>query len=433
MGGRESREISLDLGVLRAPDAAEVLAAVDPGERGKLLDSLSPERLGQVLVELDPQMQRETVSAIGDDRAAFVLATLPSDDRVEVLRSLSVDARERVLSRLEPGTRAFMLPLLAQSPDTAGGIMSLEVPTIRAAWTVKSARVELRENPPRSENTTTLFVLDEREILVGRVSLVRLLIEAEESRIESVMQRDVVAVSPDTDQEEAAALAARYGLPALPVVDDDRKLLGVVSFDDLFDVIDEEEAEDFAYFAGTGGEPPLEHSFTRAVRGRLPWLLLGLVGGIANVFVMESFAGELEKRVSVAFFVPAVLGLSGAVAIQSSSLVVRGLSKGFMRGRPIPRVASRELRVALVLGTFLGAVLAATAYVLSGGHSVLAWTLLTALIAVVPVAAMTGALIPLFLAQLGLDPAVAMGPFLTAVNDIVALALYLAIASTLLG
>lgn len=437
-----------DLGPLVADrhpaDLAAAMSGLEAQQQLRLLRELPARQAAGILAELEELSCKHLVRDLDEQTLGSLLACLPSQTAVGVLEHLDEDERNRVLAALEGRLGRAVRQRMVYPEESAGRIMRTEVPRVRidrdVAQTIETLRrdfgdagAEARSSGFDGRSLEAVFAVDAQERLVGQVSPARLLLARPEQPLEPLVRKDVPSIPPEMDQEEVADLAVRYDLVALPVVDEAQRLLGMVSFDDIFDVIEQEDVEDLSYVAGTGTDAPTDRMATRAIQARLPWLLVGLVGGLGSAAVLNHFESALDQLVSLAFFVPAVLGLAGAVAVQSSSLTVRGLAAGSMGLRRLPAIAWRELRVSLGMGLALGSLLGAAAFFSTGGNATFGLLLFLVMLLVLMTAAIGGTVIPIVLEKVGVDPAVAMGPFVTALSDLVALAIYMGIASLLLG
>jgi magnesium transporter len=414
---------------------AELTAAVEGLEASHqhLLFEVVPPAVGAaVLSELDELSLRHVVEDLDAERLLPLLAEMAPEAATEVVEQLPQERRSRLVAELPEALAAEVSRRLLYPEDSAGRIMTVVVPTVGADRSVAEATEALRRRFSDRESVDAVFAVDEDDRLLGRISPFQLLLARPGDPVEPLVHRDAPSIPPDMDQEEAADLAVRYDLVALPVTDDDGRLLGIVPFDDIFDVIEEEDVEDLSYAAGTGSDAPTERTATRAIRARLPWLVVGRVGGVASAAVLSRFQGSLDRLVSLAFFVPVVLGLAGGAAIQSSSLTVRGLATGSIGLRRLPAVAWRELRVSIGMGAALGVLLGIAAFLLTGRDPAVAASLFLVLVLVLVTAAIGGTLIPVALQKVGVDPAVAMGPFVTTLSDVVSLSIYLSVATALL-
>jgi magnesium transporter len=417
---------------LHPADIADVMERLDRFEQNFLFDALAPEDGSQVLLELEDATREDVLEDIDEQRLAPMVDEMESDDAADIVGELDDAVRERVLRQVPAESRQEVEQLLTYPEDSSGGIMALEVPWIRQSHTVARAIETVRTHHREIEDINEIFVVDRHHRLVGTILPVDLLLTDPKATVSDIMRSEVVSVNPETDQEEAAAIASKYDLINVPVTDHDQKLLGVITYDDIFDVIEEEEVEDISYMAGTGEDEPAERSAMKAVRERGPWLLLGLAGSIAAAQIMRGFEQNLQANVMLAFFVPAITATGGSVAIQASSLVVRGLGGGSFAFQGVPLVLWRELRVSCLLGLGMGFLLGLYALVAFGDRR-FGVSILMALGLVVVNAAITGTLIPIVLKRVGIDPAVAMGPFITTLNDVMAITIYFIVVVSLLS
>jgi magnesium transporter len=277
-----------------------------------------------------------------------------------------------------------------------------------------------------------LYVVDEYGKLVGVCSLRQLVVVAPDTPLRSFMSTDVFSVRTDTDQEEVAKLVARYDILAVPVVDDTNTLMGIVTVDDVIDIIKEEATEDILKMAGVGTEFVESKSVFKNTKLRMPWLLASCFGGLAATFIIGSFEESLKKVAALAAFIPVIMGMGGNIGTQSSTIVVRGISTGFFNVREIWSVVFKELSIGFLLGIFYGALIGAVAQFRFSTIN-LALAVASAVVCSMSVAALVGSMVPMIFARMNVDPAVATGPFVTTSIDIIAVFFYFEIASILLG
>ena len=309
--------------------------------------------------------------------------------------------------------------------------MTSEVFSLDEDVTVEDAISRLR-GAAEVENVSYVYVVDGRKHLVGVLSLRQLIAAPGSSLLGAVMNRDVFKTAVDVDQEEVARTVQRYSLRALPVVDDQGMLVGRVTVDDVIDVLDEEATEDILRMAGTGDEDLTRCSTFSAVRLRLPWLVTCLAGGMVSASILRSFRSELADVIPLMFFVPVIMGMGGNVGIQSSIIVVRGLATGRVDLSRVRRVLARELAIGAIMGAVCGCVVGAAARLVAG-QVYIGLVVACSMFCAVTVAAVTGSLLPLAFRRMNIDPAVATGPFVTAVNDITGLLIYFSLAALFLS
>ena len=398
--------------------ASGTLAELDDDYRAALLRHYPRLRLTELLDELDT------------DDAADVLADLPDEQALEVLPTLE-DTDD-------------LTELLDYGEETAGGIMAREYIAVRPAWTLAEVINEVRRQSDEIDEVYTAFVVGEGGQLEGIVSLKQLLLSPSETEVRQIMNTDFIAVTTEVDQEEVGRIVQRYDLVSLPVLDRDGRMMGRITIDDVVDVIREEVEEDMQIMSGVaGGEEPTDSIF-RISQGRLPWLVVGLVGAGLSGLVIGSFESALEEAVVLATFIPVVMAMAGNVGIQSAAIAVQGLASGEVWTSDLLRRLGKEVGVALINGLVLagllgGFVVSLPPLLVTLGYGVaadpnvvqLALTAGISLLAVIILSACIGTIVPLMLDRFGVDPAIATGPFITTSNDIIGLAIFFLTASLL--
>ncbi len=426
---------------LHAADLARLLGYLPWDEAELLFDALPAAVCADTLSDLDDAFLQELMADAPAERVARLLEELESDDAADVLAHLDEAVVARVLPTLTDA--GAIRSLLAYDPETAGGIMATELVAVPADWTVADATEEVRRHVEAVEEIFVLFVVDASGILEGFVSLKRLLLSPSEGRIGDIMRTDVHYVTADEDQEEAVRIMERYDLVSLAVVDAQRRLLGRITIDDAMDVMREEAQEDYQRLSGiTGDEEPTD-KIGRIMRGRLPWLMLGMAGAALAGSVIGVFEAEIRRVAILAAFIPVVMAMAGNAGIQSSAIMVQGLATGNLWSVNVVRRLGKEVAVAILNGLALALVifLAVTALFVWGADLDfvpptaeplrLAATAGFSLFVVILLAAVIGTTVPLLLARLGIDPALATGPFITTSNDIIGLVVFFLIATLL--
>ncbi len=423
-------EAAASLATLHAADVADLLEEVDRTEAAAVFNFLDTELAAEVLEQMSDLARHDLLEILSTDRVAAVIQEMVSDDAADVLGELTPERADQALALLTKEDRDEVRPLLEYDEDSAGGIMAAEVVSVRDDALAAEAIESVREQADEVGDLHYVFVTDCGNRLVGLLDLKSLLLARPGVPVRSIMEGDVPAVTPDTDQEEVANLARRYDLMAVPVVDAQGRLVGRITIDDLVDVMAEEASEDISRMAGTDPEEIGQESVITISKLRLPWLVTGLLGGIASAAVLSHFETSLQNVIALAFFVPVVTAMAGNVAIQSSAITVRGLSSGEIGGYEAWATIVRELRVAVLNGLVCG-VLAATVAGVWRGLSI-GIIVGSAMLTVVLVATLLGTTVPMVLKKLGVDPALATGPFVTTSNDIVGILIYLTLAAHLL-
>jgi len=382
-----------------------------------------------VLVELDESVQETLLKSLSEAEISRLLGDMESDDAADVVGSLDEEKAQKVLSTLDLESRREMRRLLAYDEDTAGGIMALEVAAVLETDDVSQAIHKIRELVEQEgiKDIYNVFVVSEDGILLGELNLRQLILAQADTPVQELMNPEIISVPTSMDQEEVAAVVRKYDLVSLPVVDEYRRLMGRITVDDVVDVLAEEAEEDLSIIAGTGAEELWERSTFKVFRERIPWLFAALIGGLIAASVMHHFEATLLQMIALAFFVPVITAMGGNTGVQSSSIVVRGLATGEIALRDLLPRLWKEIRVALLNGLVLGAVL---------GGIVALWLkqpdlgLLIGSILLINICVATtlGASVPIVLKKFGVDPALAMGPFVTTANDILGLMIYLGLA-----
>ncbi len=414
-------------------DLSEILRPFSADETVQVLQQLPPEPLAEVLAEIDNRSTTALFDLLDHDAIADILEEMPSDDATDVIGELDPDQQQRILEAMEEEERQEVSDLLRYPPESAGGIMAKEMATCREEQTCGEAVAGLRAlDQDELEEMHYVWVLDDRERLVGRMPLFRLLLSPPATPIAEVMEDDPLYVEVDLDQEEVAQYMMTHDLISLPVLDHRHRLVGRITVDDVMDVLEEEATEDMAHMAGVSIAEFGEQSPARVARSRLPWLLGGLGGQVGAIMVLQHFEQSLASMVALSFFIPVIMAMAGNVGIQTSSVVVRGLATGEVHHYQLGRHLLRELSTSLMIGVVVGICLFLVCGVVVGDLH-LAGVLALSMLLVIVFAASVGTGIPLLLHRMGADPAVATGPFITTANDIFGLLIYLGLATLLLS
>lgn len=411
-------------------DVALLLRRLPSDQSKQLFRWLPPELASDSLAELDETFRVSLLEDLSRPVLADLLDALDTDDAVDVLADLPDEIALQLLPDLED--TEDLAELLEYGEETAGGIMAREYVTVQPNWTLQEATEEVRRHADDVDEIYTAYVVDGEETLVGVVSLKQLLLSPATVRIRDIMETDFISVSVDVDQEKVGQIVQRYDLLSVPVVDPKGRMMGRITIDDVVDVIRDEAEEDIQLMSGLPGEEETADTAVAVSRGRLPWLIVGLVGSGLSGTVIGAFEATLEQAVVLATFIPIVTAMGGNAAVQSAAIAVQGLGSGEIWMSDAFRRIGKEMAVALLNGTVIAALLCGTVALLGMGDVLmLVVTLGLTMLAVSLVATTNGALIPFVLTWLGIDPASAMGPFVTTLNDIVGLAIYFLIATSL--
>jgi magnesium transporter len=414
-------------------DLARLFPSLTVPQQKKLFNLISDkEKKGLVFSELDETTFLEFIEDMKTEDIVAVLEAIPSDDVADLLGRLPEEKADDILKKMKKEGSEQVEGLLKYRDDTAGGIMVPDFVALKEDMTVREAIESLQKEYVDVEMPFYLYVADEYGKLVGVSSLRQLVVTAPDKILKQIMSTDVFFVRTDTDQEEVAKMVARYDILAVPVVDSANKLVGIVTVDDIIDIIKEEATEDMLKMVGAGAEFVETKSIFKSTRIRLPWLLASCLGGIGATLIIAGFEDSLKKVAAIAAFIPIILGMGGNIGTQSSTIVVRGLSTGLLQVRDIWNVVFKELTIGLFLGIIYG-VLVGSVVQFHYSMGKLALAVCAAIICSMSVAALVGSLFPMIFARLQIDPAVATGPFVTTSIDIIAVFLYFQIATLLLG
>jgi magnesium transporter len=424
--------------------AQRLLARMRPADRGPVLSGLTPpeirtviellfqqERAASTLKELPPELLPQIFDAVGDERLAQILSRLELDDMVELFEWLEEERREPVLARLPEATRAELQRAELYPPDSAGRAMVTTFVALQEEMTAEQAIARIREAGDDAEAVLYLYVVDEKSRLRGVVPIRRLVAASPDRPCSELMVIDPISVRADADQEEVAQQVARYNLLAIPVVDDEERILGVITVDDVIEVINEEATEDIYHLAGLSEEDRVFSPAHHAVRKRLPWMLLNLGATFTAAWVVGLFERTLEQIVALAFFMPVVAGMGGNGGIQSLTVVTRAIALGELEFSSGLRAIRKEVTVAIAIGLITGVVSGLLAWLWQGSPW-LGLALFGSMMATMAMAGILGAAVPLTLKALGQDPAVGSGVFVTTLTDIFGFAVFLGLGTMLL-
>ncbi len=417
-----------------AADLALVFGSLSIHNQRRLFDLIDDIGIkGEVFSNLDEDTFLNLVDEMNLEDIVEILDLMPKDDVADLLGRLPVEKSDDILEKMKKEGSEEVEGLLHYEDDTAGGIMVPEFIALGEDTTAGEAIQSLQKEHLDVEMPFYLYVVDANGKLIGVSSLRQLVVVPPNTPLKNFMTTDVFAVKTDMDQEEVAKIVARYDILAVPVVDDTNKLVGIVTVDDVIDIIREEATEDILKMAGVGGEEFVEtQSVLRSTKIRLPWLSASCIGGIIAFFIIGHFEGSLKKVAYLAAFIPVIMGMGGNIGTQTSTIVVRGLATGRLNIRDTWAVVFKELAIGFILGAVYGTMIATVAQ-LRYSTAMVAVSVGLAVISSMAIAALVGSMVPMGFARINVDPAVATGPFVTTAIDIVSVYFYFQIATTLLG
>lgn len=440
----DPRAIAAETEELHAADLADVAELIEHELVPRLLAALPLPRAAQVLEYLDEDLRAELLETMEPEQAAALIAGMTPDERADALEEMDEEAADEILEAFPARERAETERLLQYEPDTAGGLMTTEFVSLSDQATAEQALSSVRAiaRAGRREAMGTIYAVDARGALTGVLSLRELLAAAEGAKLAELAWTDVVTVGPEADRETVAQLTSNYDLVAVPVVDETRHLLGVVTVDDVIDVIQEEQTEDAQKFGGMAAleEPYLQVSFVELLRKRTPWLLVLFVGQMFTAAAMGFFEDSINTATVLALFVPLIISSGGNSGSQATSLIIRAMALQELGARDWTRVMLREAGMGVVLGLLLGGVGVlriliwqwAGLYPFGEHYAVLATTIGVTVVGVVLFGTLTGAMLPFVLRRVGFDPASASAPLVATLVDVTGVVLYFGTAILLL-
>lgn len=390
------------------------------------------ETAAYVLSEIDHSAGAQLLEQIEKERITEVLQEMPYDDAVDIIRNMPEELAEEILSSMQDEYSDEIEQLLAYDEDTAGGIMATEIFSLSEGLTVRQA-IESLQQAEDVEMVFYLYVTDDHGHLVGVLSLRQLLTVPPNTQLKDIMIREVISVRTDMDQEEVAQLVAKYNILAIPVVDDGNKLMGIITVDDVIDVMRQEATEDIYKMAGASEEELLYgNKSLKIAQLRLPWLITNLFGGVITGYLMWLFRATLEQIIALISFIPVITGMGGNVGGQSATIVVRGFATGRFDSSTMRQVFFKEVRVGIIMGAICGLTVGLVAY---GWHHnpYLGLVVGLAMVTAMTVAASMGVLAPTFFKRIGVDPAIASSPFVQTANDITGILIYFGTATIFLS
>jgi magnesium transporter len=416
---------------LHYADIAEILDELNLDQATYVIKLLDSDTTSDVLSELDEDVSSRILENLSAKEIAEEISELDTDDAVDLLGELPEERQERVIEEIEDEELAADIQeLRAYDEDTAGGLMAKELVKVYETWTVAGCLRRIRGQAENVTRVHSIYVVDKEEKLKGRLSLKDLLVAKNEVKISDIYIPKVDYVHVSDDDEEVAKIMQKYDLEAIPVVDDDKVLLGRITIDDIVDVIKEEAEKDYQLAAGITKEVEADDSILQLTKARLPWLVLGLFGGLGSVFIMEGFEDALAKYKELFFFTPLIAAMAGNVGVQSSAIIVQGLANDVVKGSLLNRLL-KEVGLSLINGLVLGLLVILFGLITSMAMD-FSLTIAISMLCVIIVAALIGTFVPIILDKRGIDPAIATGPFITTSNDIFGIFLFFYIAKLIL-
>jgi magnesium transporter len=429
---KDENLLKAEMEELYPADIASILLELDGVPAHYLMTLVDTEMGAEILSHIEPDDRKRFIKErFTVEEIAKYVNLFDSDDAVDLLNEQTIEVREKVIALIEDREQArFILDMLHYPEDVAGGLMQKELIKVNANWTVSECVEEIRRQAEDVEKVYAVYVVDDEQKLKGIVSLKRIILARKNTKIENILDEDIVYVETTRPAEEVAEIMQRYDLDAIPVVNTLGRLLGRITIDDVVDFITDKAEEDIQVMAGITGEAEEDDSVWDLAKARLPWLIVGVIGSLLAATVIGSFEDEFKKVAALAAFIPIMGSTGGNVGIQTSSLIVQSLAEKSGITTSLGQRLFKIILVALVNGLIIGSL--AGLYIYISGETQLFFVVCLSLLSVVILASFTGTVTPLLLDRLGINPAIASGPFITTANDIIGIGTYLMIADLLL-
>ena len=412
-------------------DIAEILEELSLTDAQFLYQFIAEEKSAEILVELDDDLREDLLADLtAKEIAEEVIDNLETDDAADVIGEFSEEKQEEVLSLIEDKDHASDISdLLTYPEDTAGGLMAKELIKVNENWNTLQCLREMRKQAEHVKQVHTIYVVDNNDVLLGSMSLRKLLLTETNTPIKAIIKTEIISVKATEDDEDIANIMNKYDLIVLPVVDKENKLIGRITIDDIMDVVKEEAEKDYQMASGISEDVEASDSVWTLTRARLPWLLIGMIGGMLGAEVIGIF--DIRKNFELAFFIPLIAAMGGNVGVQSAAIVVQGLANDSLKMDNIFQKLIKETGVGLLNGIICSLIVLAAAFGLGYGMA-LSLTVSISILAVIVFAALFGTFVPLTLEKYKIDPALATGPFITTVNDVLGLFIYFWIGQAIL-
>ncbi|MDT0294821.1 magnesium transporter [Mesonia ostreae] len=430
---KNNAELKLHLEELHHADIADILDEISLDDATYVIKLLGSHKTAEVLMELSEVDRDKIFNNLSAKEIALEIEEMDTDDAADIVAELSDDLKHSVISHIEDEEHADnIVELLRYDEDSAGGLMAKELVKVNENWSVTGCMSEMREQAEEVTRVHSIYVVDNKDRLKGRLSLKDLLTASSDAQISDIYIDKVDYVTVHTPGEEVARIMQKYDLEAIPVINELGRLVGRITVDDIIDFIKEEAEKDYQMAAGISEDVEADDSLWQLTRARLPWLILALIGGFVSVKVLGTFDAAMEKHGELFFFVPLIAAMAGNVGVQSSAIVLQGLANQSLRGSLFKRLL-KEVLLSLLNGAVLAILLIVGGMLLLNLNFEFGLTVGISLISVIITASLIGTFVPIILDKQGIDPAMATGPFITTSNDICGILIYFSIAKIVLG
>ena len=434
ISSKKNKDIKKIVDEIHYADLAEIINELEFEQRIYLIKLIDSDKTSDVLTEVDEDVRDKILETLSVKEIAGEIKELDSDDAVDILSDLPDEKQEKVISFIKDESKTENIrELLNYEEDTAGGLMAKELISVSENWSVLKCLREIRKQAKDITRVHSIYVLNRKKVLIGRLSLKDLITSPSKSKIQEIYIPKVDYVYVNDSADEVAKLMSKYDLEAIPVVNNNIELLGRITIDDIVDFIKDEAEEDYRLAAGISNDVEADDSIFELTKARLPWLILGLFGGLGSVFILESFESIMATKElrALFFYTPLIAAMAGNVGVQSSAIVVQGLANDVIKGSLISRLL-KEIGLTMINGLILSLILVVFGLIINQPFD-MSIAISSSMILVIIVAALIGTSVPIILDKFGIDPAIATGPFITTGNDVIGILLFFYIAKIILG
>ena len=425
----------------KSDELKEMLSSMHPADIAELCDELEPEQAKSIYLLLDNETAADVLVEMDEDTRKEFLKILPSetiakrfvdymdsDDAVDLMREMDENKQEEILSHIEDIEQAGdIVDLLKYDEDTAGGLMGTEMVVVNENWSMPECLKEMRQQAEDMDEIYYVYVIDDDERLRGVFPLKRMITSPSVSKVKHVMKKDPISVKVDTPIDEVAQLIEKYDLVAIPVVDSIGRLVGRITVDDVMDEVREQAEREYQLASGLSTDTDTDDNVIDQTKARLPWLMIGMIGGICNSLILGNFDSTFQRYPEMALYIPLIGGTGGNVGTQSSAIIVQGLAKNSLSTNKILKQVLKESLVAIVNATIISMLVYVYNFIRFGSQATVTYSVSISLFAVVMFASIFGTLVPLTFEKMKIDPAMATGPFIAIINDITGMLLYMGI------
>tara|TARA_R110002051_G_scaffold160201_1_gene231727 strand:+ start:124960 stop:126330 length:1371 start_codon:yes stop_codon:yes gene_type:complete len=429
---KNDKELKLLLNEYHYADIAEILDELDVEDSVYVIKLLDSGLTSDILMELDEDNREDILKHLSAKEIAEEVEELDTDDAADIIAELPENRQAEVISQIEDEEhRDEITELLTYDDDTAGSLMAKELVKVYETWTVAGCLRRIRGQAKEVKRVHSIYVVDKKEKLIGRLSLKDLIVAKSDQKISEISNSNVDYVNVNEDVEDVAKIMAKYDLEAIPVVNENQTLLGRITIDDIVDVLKEEAEKDYQLAAGITQDVEADDSVWELTKARLPWLVLGLFGGLGSVFIMKGFENVMQTVPSLFFYTPLIAAMAGNVGVQSSAIIVQGIANDNVKGSIGNRLL-KEIGLSLINGLALAFLVILFGFIIKQDLTE-SIAIAVSMMSVIVVAALVGTFVPIILDKRGIDPAIATGPFITTSNDILGIYLFFVLSGLIIG